>query len=303
MDVKGVNEFIPRDLDPGIAEILNFFSDVTCKFVDFGSNFFIWEEHATKTEENIAPSMLLRHFLDLADSISVLLRTSCADPAKLLLRGLLETHFSLEYLLDKDTDRRAMAFLVEDILAEISVMEKMIQMRDSQPQAGASRRFRVRGKDLTLDEVLQERTALLQSEKYIEVFNEFNKLKGKSKYYPHWYSCFNGPKTIRGIAEQAGKGDLYDNIYSVYSRSTHGTDVVGGKLTSSPQNYADIIQIRRPTDAQQVARFTLYLCTTTIQNYMGKRMPGQISRFREWFPVIKDKVNLIMSEKQFIRAE
>lgn len=124
MEIKGVKEFIPRDIDPGAAPSLIFIGETIDYFIDFGSNIFKWEDYSQSGEEDIAPTMLLRHFLDVLDSISILIKQSCPDPAKLLLRGALETHFSLGYLLAEDTYNRSMAFFVEDILTEIEIIEK-----------------------------------------------------------------------------------------------------------------------------------------------------------------------------------
>lgn len=171
-------------------------------------------------------------------------------------------------------------------------------MRDSQG-SGAHRRFKVKDEESTLEDVLKGKKKILQLPKFKPIFEEFEKTKGKSKYNPHWYQCFKGPKTIREIAKRMGEGDLYDNIYSVYSRNTHGTDVIGGKLETANENQVDIIQIRRPTDAQQVARFTLFLANTTIRKYVEKRLAAKLHVYNEWFKAIVDRVNRIMSQVPF----
>lgn len=290
-EINAVMEFIPREVNSEIIPVLDFFGDTMDKFVDFGSNFFLWEDYSKGGEEHIAPTMLIRHFLDILDSISVLTKKCCPDTAKLLLRGLLETHFSLEYLLDSNTYNKSIAFFIEDLLAEIEVIEKMISVRDT--KNGKDHRFRVNDTELTLDGVLIKKKEILQLPQFKAVFEEFERTKGKSKYYPHWYQCFNGPKTIKEIAKSLSKEDLYNNIYSVYSRNTHGTDIVGGKL-SNEGGYAEIVQIRRPNDAQQVARFTVYLANTTLKNYIVNRIPQKMEIYTKWFQNVQMEVNTIL---------
>lgn len=89
-----VKEIIPREVDPRIKDLLNHFSVLISECVNFGSNIFTWKKYSKIDAEVIAPPMLFRHFLDLTDSISILIKEGCADPSKLLLRGLLETYFS-----------------------------------------------------------------------------------------------------------------------------------------------------------------------------------------------------------------
>lgn len=301
MEIKEVSEFIPRSIDPDALPALEKCGHTIDRFVDFGSNIFIWEATPSDSISNIPASMLLRHFFDLLDSLAVLIKASCPDPAKLQLRGILETYFLLSYLLETDTDLRSKAFVVRDVLEDISIIEKMIKMRDEDSEEGSHKMYRVNDLDFSLEDVLEIKMNLLNTEKFKTVYEEFIRLKAKRKYYPAWYSCFDGPANIKAIATHLKKTTLYDNVYATYSRTVHASDIVGGKLSSGSDGYAEIIQIRRPTDAQQVARFALILSIYTIKLYVEKRVPEKMNVFREWFGTIVNDVNIITGPEPIMK--
>src|SRR5690348_1216563 len=106
--------FIPRQIeDKELEKVLNAFSRGLDQVVDFGSNLVKWDvETARGQDDNLPITLSLRHYLELIDGASILIKKASVDPAKLLLRGALETYFGLEYIFEKDTQQRCMSFLV-----------------------------------------------------------------------------------------------------------------------------------------------------------------------------------------------
>ena len=122
---KAVDDIIPRTPEPRVETLVNNLSDVIDNFVDFGSNILKWDTEVKRTEEYNAPIMMTyRHFLELVDSTSVLIRQSSIDPCKLILRGMLESYFSLAYMLEANTEDRCMGFLVWTVHKKISALER-----------------------------------------------------------------------------------------------------------------------------------------------------------------------------------
>src|SRR5882757_387006 len=107
-----VDEIIPRESD--VQDTLNKFAQGIDDAVNFGSHILNWDTQANNKggDHNLAIALQFRHFLELIDANSILVRNSSIDPGKLILRGMLETYFGLEYMLEKDPIDRAMAFLV-----------------------------------------------------------------------------------------------------------------------------------------------------------------------------------------------
>ena len=114
-----VNEILPRELNPDIAQILQKFSSLIDEFVNFGTHIFKWViEESKGTDEQMPLLMFFRDMLEKADSISILVRHSSIDPSKVLLRSIFELNLYIGYLLEKNSDDRAMSFLVCDAIRQ-----------------------------------------------------------------------------------------------------------------------------------------------------------------------------------------
>jgi len=121
-----VREIIPREIEENIKPTLGWFSEILDEVVNFGSNIMAWDMHPkTDGEENLPPTMLFRHFLDIIDSISLLVRQGTGDTPKILARAALEVTFYLEYLFEKNTFDRSMAFLTEDTIRLIKTVKRI----------------------------------------------------------------------------------------------------------------------------------------------------------------------------------
>ena len=71
-----VNPFVPREFeDKTLEENLKKFSLVLESCVDFGSNLIRYDlQKSSGNESQLVPSLMLRHFLELIDSASILIK-------------------------------------------------------------------------------------------------------------------------------------------------------------------------------------------------------------------------------------
>jgi hypothetical protein len=123
---RPIKEVIPREIQENILPIVNRFAELIEEMVNFGSQILIWDIHPeTSGEENIPPTMLFRHYLDIIDSVSILVRQGTGDTPKILLRAALEVKLYLKYIFESDTIDRCMAFIVADALNQIKVIKKL----------------------------------------------------------------------------------------------------------------------------------------------------------------------------------
>ncbi|MEQ5791617.1 hypothetical protein J4E06_11180 [Muricauda sp. NFXS6] len=91
MDFEVVEDLLPRELNPELSKELERLSNKIDNAVDFGTNLIKWDvDKKLNGDENIPPLLFLRKILDLADSISVLVRNSCIDSCKPLIRSMIE---------------------------------------------------------------------------------------------------------------------------------------------------------------------------------------------------------------------
>ena len=285
-----VNEIIPRQpKDENLRNLLIELSKGIEEIVNFGSNILKWDlETAKGSDELLPPILLFRNFLELIDSISILIQKSSIDPCKIILRGVLETYFSLEYIFEKDTYDRSMAFMVWHAHKNLKWYKKLdIDTPDGkqfQEQINKDKSFikmdlpKFPGLSIAIENV----ESLLKRTEYQKAENEYQRLMNEREKNPNWYRLFNGPKSIQELATQLNLTGLYDGLYRLWSGPAHGTEILQGKLRGNKDNIASIVQIRYPKDAKTVALFVYTLSLKAFRIYFQKRLPNKEKELNDW---------------------
>lgn len=304
--IKGV---IPRELEPGIAELLDNFSKGIEETVNFGSHILNWDAKITRGgDENFPPALLFRHFLELLDSVSILVRNSSIDPCKLVLRGALEVYFSLEYIFEKDTEDRSMAFLVWHNHKNIKRHKSFDpnEEQGKQMQSSFNKDKLISGINLKSDPKLQlhinKLERLLKTPKYQKGEAEYQRLKNGGEKNPPWYRLFNGPKNVEELAARLKLAGLYEMFYRYWSGPTHGTDVIQGKAFDNPLGGTNIIQIRYAKDAQAITSQSMILLLKVFRLYIKNRIPEKEKDYASWYiSSSRDFFQKVCSKEQLIK--
>ena len=306
MKYKSVDEILPRE-QTDVQEVLLKFSNLIDDIVNFGTHLMKWEtEKKLVGDENIVPLLFLRNILETADAISILIKNSSIDSSKSTLRSLLENIFGLEYLLEKDTKNRALAFIVWITHKDLKFYEKL----DGNTQVGKQFKTEfkkdslIKNPDLT-DQVdylyaKENSEELLKLPIYIEIEKEYQETESKSKN-PNWYSLFSGPKNIEQLAKHLNHHAMYEVMYRGYSGNVHATDIYKGKLFPNSDGTVDIIQLRNPTDAQSVAISTVNYLLMAYLAYYKARIPEKNNDFLNWYLPFKQNFDELRSEKYSIQ--
>jgi hypothetical protein len=118
-------------------------------------------------------------------------------------------------------------------------------------------------------------------------------LKGKKKRQFPWYALFEGPSNIQKLAESAGYHAHYEILYRNLSKSTHGTDIYDGTITTDTNGFAQIYQIRLPFEAETVVGFCTSLSATIFLKYYQKRNMKDYDDYVSWYANLKPMMNKI----------
>lgn len=288
--IDPVEELFPKKiLDPKVNEILREFSDNIADAVNFGSHVLKWEASSIHGRDEYVPIwMSIRHFLELLDSISILVRSASIEPCKIIMRGLLETYFNLEYLLEKDTKNRCMAFLACYYYKKLKFYNKL----DNQQEQGREFQAKI-NKDKTLrdyklpnipalDFATKDLEKLLLNDAYQPAMQEINKFKKKFKKDPEWYSLFDGPKNMQELTNRLSLNIFYEFFYRNYSGTTHANDIFEGRYSVSNNRKLEIIQIRTPKNAQDITRTCMTISFKLYGLLIRKRSPEKLGEYLKW---------------------
>ncbi len=177
--------------------------------------------------------LLARHVAEEVDAASVLVAEGCVDPCKLHLRSAFEAELGVLYILEADSERRAIAYLVKHARERVRWYEKT----DPKSPAGRSMRSRVASDPIALDvlsslpsfdfDTAKDRLrGILQRPPYAAVNEEWQRIKKDTKRHPAWHALFGGPKTIHDLAFHLNRGFWYEYLYSDWSGHVHAGTAV-----------------------------------------------------------------------------
>lgn len=301
-----ISDFITREIDKDLFEILQQFSNGLEEVVNFGSNIINWDlNRPTGSDEDLPAILFLRNFLEEVDAISILIKHSSVDPCKNLLRTALENLFYLEYILEKDSKNRALSYLVWNVIRYNKFLTKADgKSPEFNDFANKCRKdkflkystpFIIKQSDL----LKAEGKKMLQLPKYLPIKTEYDNTKKRLKKSPPWYSLFNGPDSVEKLASVLNFDALYEVLYRGFSDSIHGTDIIQGKLSSDLSGMPQIDSLRSPKEAQAITQHCINFCLITFKNYIGKRIPDKQNEFNDWYGSIR-KFNLKLGQQQLI---
>lgn len=296
-----------RDEQPEIEKLLSDFSSLIEEAVNFGTHILKWEVELIGSDENVPIGLTLRHILDLLDSVSVLVRNSCADPCKLILRGALEAQLGLEFILQNDTKKRSLAFLVCNyhndlkLLLKVKPGEQGYDQLLSKMEADRSIPKGIKlPKFPNLENNIDNLKSLLAMPHYIQAEKEYQVLIKKGFKNPNWFQLFNGPRNIEQLANTLKRQALYEVLYRGWSSSIHGTDVIKSKLHQTLDGNVEIIQLRHLKDVQMITQITVTLAIMCYQVMIDKRIPSHAQDFAKWYLTIQKDYRKITNEKLLI---
>lgn len=304
-----IKELIPREVPENVKPIINWFADSIEEVVNFGSNILFWDDHPKSNgEENVPPTMLFRHFLDVIDSISILVRQATGDPPKILARAAMEVMLYLEYLFEKDTYNRSMAFLVADFIKLIKTV-KSLNPTTAEGKAvykvfrEESLLSKLNNIDTTeLDDFVKSKESLLTMPQFAGAYNEYERLRLKGEKNIKWHRFYDGPSTIEGLAKHLKEWSLYQIMYRKWSGSVHGSDIYLGKVMSTEdEGRVDIVQLRFIKDVQEVVGYVLIMSFKVFRLFIENRVPQKKDEYIAWYLEQREVLKKINS-KQYIQV-
>ena len=116
---------------------------------------------------------------------------------------------------------------------------------------------------------------------YKDIYSEFMSLKGKRKRAPEWYSIYNGPSNLKGLAQVMRCGVMYDHLYRSWSKVAHAADV--SHLTLPTEDGTSFLgPIRHGLSLANVATTALTLLIDTTRLMLREYRSGELASFRRW---------------------
>ena len=292
MTFDNIDDFLGRNNDSNVKDLLNEWNIYFEKLVYVGGEIFndILKKNLGK-EDSLPLLMLHRNAVELIDSISVLINNFCSEPARILLRTLLETNFYCQYITEKDSNKRALSFLICHYHQKLDFNYKLNpttqqgkQFKNELGEDKNLKNYQFAEQEL-LKKSIDNLEDLINEDLFEEVENEYQRLKKVLKYRkPKWYEFFNGPSSIEKLAKHLKQVSLYHILYRSLSKSTHGSNIIDGYISpGSNDGEVQFSQIRFPYSAQMVTQFTFTLALKIYRIVIKHYIPEKEKAFSEFY--------------------
>ncbi len=238
---------------------------------------------APNGEEDLGILMPLHHLVEMLDGIEVLLDHSCVIASRTPLRSAFEASLTIRYVLEDDTRRRSLSYVVG------SVREEIRRLDEADPRSQAGKRFR---EDMGLREDsdfpftppercrsniegLQE---LLAEDRFREISEEYDNASRRAK----WYSLFGGPSNLRELSTRLGQLDDFLVLYRTWSATAHAEDL-WRQVTVGKDGKAAVGVIRSPMGLPAAYHLACSIGTEAMLPVLQHYRPGEVPRFGAWF--------------------
>lgn len=237
---------------------------------------------------HVTVQVLARHICEALDGVAALTAAGCAEPCKPLMRSAFEAMLGIQYILEKDEERRGLAYQVAH------AHRKMKLYRRLDPSDNAGKELaKVLANDpvatgitknlppqFNMPNLVANFEGMLRKPEYAPLDAEWARMKRNKKTDPAWHSLFGGPADVRTLAIALNHAGMYEFLYRHWSNSVHAGDCFEN-LSPGPAGVVKIKPIRHPEGLQLVVSlavsFVLAVSNALLKRY-GK--PEEIEQFR-----------------------
>lgn len=238
--------------------------------------------------------LLYLNLIEAVDGIQTLITESSAVPAVPIVRGAFETLLSMEYIVEADTERRALSWFAATIRDQLHYLES----HDPDTPEGKSLEEKLKADKYLgsyelptpdgnrLAEFRQRAEywrTVLQNEPFTEVGHALSQVKGKGKRKVplKWYELFGGPTNVRQLAKHLGCLATYDELYANWSAVVHGQGIA--HLMGAVRGAVMEIEPLRSTKA--IRSISLYAATFLLRGtqIMDQNFHPAGEPVQEWY--------------------
>jgi hypothetical protein len=289
MPTQAFEPLLNRDMSKVLPKpVINIASPVLQEIINYATNLYQRCQTSRKGSSDEAYPVLASylHVIQMIDSIEVLVANGCGAPANLLLRSAFEGKLTIMYILERKSKNRANAWLVKNIVDQINTFENMYKSKDLSKESQHTFTVpNIIGKPSSLpelQEVVNKLKNSLAKPEYAEIYSEYKRMNKEGVKYPEWYSLYNGPRNLRALAKHLHQDDIYDHLYSSWSRISHMSDAA--HLTLPLEDGTSILgPIRNPMNIIHSATFALSILIETTQAMLKEYRADEMTSFLKWY--------------------
>lgn len=242
-------------------------------------------------EASFAPLALYRHMLELTDAVEVLVRNSCVVPAAPLVRASFEALLALAFIHQDDAAfrSRSLAWSYMDALQRVRSLERWVPGSALHSEFERERQ-QDPFKDLLgnpeperLTRELQMARAMRDEPSFAPCAAELERMRRAGRRgTPPWYALFDGPGSLKELAERVGLLMHYRFQYRHWSKFVHAADP-SQYVDAMPDGRVGVRPLRQANEVlnitQSAANHAIHAMWLTIRRLCPQENPAA----REWY--------------------
>lgn len=239
----------------------------------------VWESNAGDLTAEIV-LLILRHIMEMADAVHILLLQSATRPAQVQLRSMFEGMLYLEFILEADSDRRARAYMVGSRLHYLRFAKRLLKGSEARKQFLKE----VETDPLVSDEMLATWISDSVEVEAAEAYLEGDELGDVYAAFPrkkvHWYQALEGkPSDLRALAIHLNKGAQYILIDG-WSRAVHPDTIPAQIDTSDDPNSRRVRTFRDGGDMSNTATAAARILRLSVEMVLKRFRPTELEAFQ-----------------------
>ena len=234
---------LSRDL-AGVAKVEHkVLLELLDEVADYGADLIVrcYTASDKQIEDLVLLPTLLKQVVAMLDGVRILTAEAAGFSAPLQIRGMVEASLYIDWILKKDTRRRACTYLVSVLrrrrAQNVRTQDGTVDYREMPAQELAGLRARAAAEEAA-------QTRLLAGPELAPINAEFERLRGNKPHDPHWY-IVAGARSVAAIARDVGRFDYdYEWIYAATSNVMHGVNLADHVLFGPGEQDFAMLPIR-----------------------------------------------------------
>ncbi len=267
-------------------KLLDEASGLVSDFTDLGLKIWanVFSQKGDLTYE-IPSTLIFRQILELADSISELIKSGCIGGCKPLMRSALDCYLQFSFLLEDDQKRRASHFLYHYNKKKLSDLERVLFPENANSlnkKLSTDRLMKV--VELTSEELIQAKVdhktlnEILTSDENTVTAQEYG-----SKNARYWYGFFIKSPSIEELAKYLQETALYEVFFRPLSSFIHGEDIIHNNMIFGEGEKVGIKKLRDISQLNQIVSQSSILLKRTIALFVRKKMNNNLEHFSKLY--------------------
>ena len=297
MPTKPIEIILPSSIEPKeFQDLIDLVSSMMEEMVNYGTQVVHWAGYNPKFKKpdiDLPLLLLSRHILEIADSISILLKKSSIDPCKVLLRAALEAMLYIKFITAERSEDRCKAYLVSYIknkkneYLKFSIGSKIHEefkkkIQNDQFIKGGLNPFTEEINEL-VNFKIKNLDKWISKPIFSETITEYNRVRKKYNRKPPWYLLYGGAQNIERLAGLLNYQYLYEAVYRNWSDFVHASDVITGRISSGEGGKSAFYQIRMGYDIINIITFTINIILTSYRELVSFIVPEMLSNYNQWY--------------------